>query len=103
MIGDPDIRELSRRVEVRSDEARFGKDIYGAEVVLEVAGETHTLLCQAFPGSAPQPLEFAGAANKLRRYAEPLVGGERVREITRLVGNLDQLEDVTNLARLIRA
>lgn len=103
VVDDPAVRALAARIEVRADEERFGHNTSGAEVVVDVNGEVHTALCEAFPGSAARPLDFDGAADKLRRYGAPMVGDARVREMVGLVAGLEGLSDTAQLARLIRA
>ena len=104
VLGDPTVGDLARRIEIRADAERFGGAARSsAEVILEQAGKTHTLRGDGFPGSAAQPLDLDGAADKLRRYAEPLVGAGRVEELVGLVRDLERLDDVGRLAQLIRA
>ena len=103
-LADGAIRELAERIVVRGDEERFGAaGAASAEVVLELDGQSHTLVCEGFPGSPARPLDFDGGADKLRRYAEPLVGAERVQELVGTVRDLERLDDVARLAELIRA
>jgi hypothetical protein len=54
-----------------------------------------------FPGSSAQPLDFSAAAEKLRRYAGPLVGEQRVAHLVELVETVEQLDDVGRLAAAI--
>jgi 2-methylcitrate dehydratase PrpD len=103
-LTDPAIRALAGRIEVRADVQRFGGAGKPAgEVVIELDGVSHTLIAGSFPGSAAQPLDFEGAADKLRRYAGPIVSAQRVERLIELVQGLDRLDDVSRLAELIRA
>jgi len=103
-LADPVVRDLARRIEVRADKQRFdGGDGSAAEATLELDGASHTIPAPHFPGSATQPLDFGGATQKLRRYAAPLVGGERVQEIVEIVREVERLDDVAKLAALIAA
>jgi 2-methylcitrate dehydratase PrpD len=103
-LTDPAIRALAGRIEVRADEHRFGGAWQPAgEVVVELDGASHALIAESFPGSAAQPLDFEGAADKLRRFAVPIASEQRVDRLIELVRDLDQLDDVGRLAGLIRA
>jgi 2-methylcitrate dehydratase PrpD len=94
VLGDPLVQDLAQRVTVQTGAS-------SAEVVLEVADRQFRVHAEEFPGSTAQPLDFAGAAEKLRRYAVPLVGEARVARIVEVVEKLDQLDDVRPLAEAI--
>jgi 2-methylcitrate dehydratase PrpD len=96
VLEDPLVRDLAQRIEVegRSD---------APEVLLELLDGTHRLPAETFPGSNARPLDFAGAVDKLRRYAGPLVGEQRVAHLVDLVARLDQLDDIRPLAEAITA
>jgi 2-methylcitrate dehydratase PrpD len=103
-LSDPAVRELAGRIEVRADERRFGGPGKPAgEVLIELDGVSHTLIAGSFPGSADQPLDFDGATDKLRRYARPIVGEQRVERLIELVRGVERLDDVGRLAELVRA
>jgi 2-methylcitrate dehydratase PrpD len=103
-LTDPAIRALAGRIEVRADVQRFGGAGKPAgELVIELDGVSHALIAESFPGSATQPLDFEGAADKLRRYAVPIASEQRVERLVELVRGLDRLDDVSRLAELIRA
>ncbi len=98
LLADPMVRELARRVEVRSE----GEGDHGARrIILEIGGERHELAADGFPGARSQPLDFAGAAEKLYRYADPVVGRATCEKLVRLVNRMDELADVADLARTI--
>ena len=100
-LSDPLVRELAGRVEVRADEQRFGGERSAVEVRLEMSGGSHTIPAPDFPGSPAQPLDFEAATDKLRCYAAPLIGSERVERIVELVRAVERLDDVGRLACLI--
>jgi 2-methylcitrate dehydratase PrpD len=90
VLSDAVISDLAQRVEVQAGSDR-------AEVVIDEV----RMRASDFPGSSAQPLDFAGATDKLRRYAGPLVGDARVAQLVDLVGDLEQLDDVGRLAAAI--
>jgi 2-methylcitrate dehydratase PrpD len=96
VLSDTSICDLAQRVEVGEQEA-------GPEVVIEQAEHQYRLPAADFPGSNAQPLDFAGAAEKLGRYAGPLIGATRVARLVELVDRLDQLDDVRLLAEAVAA
>jgi 2-methylcitrate dehydratase PrpD len=90
-LADPLIRDLAGRVEIEPG---------ASEIVIEFAGETRRLPAVDFPGSETRPLDFAAAADKLKRFAGR---APRVPDLIDLVGRLDTLEDVSLLASTIGA
>jgi 2-methylcitrate dehydratase PrpD len=95
-LSDAVILQLASRIEVESTTAP-------QEVILQLNGQRRTLPATNYPGSVAQPLDFAAAADKLRRYAAPLLGDQRVAHITDLVRDIDRLDDVRPLAESITA
>jgi 2-methylcitrate dehydratase PrpD len=94
-LEDPLVRDLAQRIEIEGRDAT-------PEILLELSDNgTHRLPAETFPGSTSQPLDFDGAADKLRRYAGPLVGETRVARMVDLVARLDQLDDIRPLAESI--
>jgi 2-methylcitrate dehydratase PrpD len=96
VLEDALVRDLAQRIEVEACEAL-------PEVLIELPDGSHRLSAETFPGSPASPLDFDGAANKLRRYAGPLVGETHVARMVDLVARLDQLDDVRLLAESIAA
>jgi 2-methylcitrate dehydratase PrpD len=93
-LADPLIRELAGRVEIAPGPPRVMIDLDASQRVLEA---------RDFPGSPTQPLDFAAASEKLRRYAGPVAGRARTARLVDLVERLQNLEDVSLLARAIAA
>ncbi|MFC1988136.1 hypothetical protein ACFLVH_06350, partial [Chloroflexota bacterium] len=104
-LWDPVVRELAKKVEARGDAGRFGRfsGDPGAEVVIEVAGERHIIHVQDFKGSLRLPLNFDETCEKFQRYIHTMVEKTRGDKMQELVRDLDQLSDMAQLARLIRA
>ncbi len=103
LLADPTVRELARRVEVRAegDQGHTGVSGNGHRILLEIGGERHELVTDGFPGAPGQPLDFAGAAEKLYRYASPVVGRATCEKLVRLVSQVEELPDVADLAQTI--
>jgi 2-methylcitrate dehydratase PrpD len=95
-LSDSAVVELAARVEVEATTAE-------QEVLLELQGVSHRLRAVDYPGSVDHPLDFASAADKLRRYAAPLIGDERVAHIVDMVRHLEDLDSVAPLARSLAA
>jgi 2-methylcitrate dehydratase PrpD len=88
-LRDPLIRDLARRVEIEAGSA--------PRVVIDLDGHEHVLEASDFPAR----LDFAAAADKLRRYAGQQVSQARVDRLIAMVERLDDLADVSALAELI--
>jgi 2-methylcitrate dehydratase PrpD len=95
-LSDAMVLQLASRVEVEATTSPQA-------VILDLNGQRHTLPATDYPGSVEQPLDFASAVDKLRRYAAPLLGEERVARVADLVSRLDHLEDVSPLAESVTA
>jgi 2-methylcitrate dehydratase PrpD len=93
-LSDAAVLQLASRVEVEATSAP-------QEVILQLNGQRHVLPAMDYPGSVAQPLDFAAAVDKLRRYAAPLLGDERVTQIADLVRDIECLGDVRPLAESI--
>jgi 2-methylcitrate dehydratase PrpD len=94
VLEDTVVRDLAKRIEIETHDTP-------PEVLIELPDGTHRLPAATFPGATAQPLDFDAAANKLQRYAGPLVGETRVARLVDLVARLDQLDDVRPLAASI--
>ncbi len=103
LLGDPLVRELAGRVEVRpeSDGDRGRAPAGHHRIIVEIGGKRHELVASGFPGGPGWPLDFAGAAEKLHRYADRVIGRASCEELVRLVSRVEELADVADLARAI--
>ena len=103
-LWDTQVREVAKAVELAVDGDRFG--VPGgpvAEVSLTVAGRTHTLAATGWQGAPGNPYTLDQMADKFRRYASPCLPPARIEEIIRKTRTLDVLDDVADLAVLLRA
>ncbi len=105
VLEDPAIRDLARKIHARADARRFGEGDGGpvAEVALEFAETSETLVARDFPGSLAHPLDFEGASEKFFRCAIPVIGERRAGTIVEVVQDLDRRPDAAQVAALIRA
>lgn len=103
ILWDPVVRALAKKVVVRGDVQRFDRfpDDPGAEIVMEIGGERHSIYVDDFKGSVRQPLNFEEACEKFQRYAGTMVEKERGEKIQQMVRDLERLSDIAPLARLI--
>jgi 2-methylcitrate dehydratase PrpD len=94
VLSDALVCDLAQRVEVVPDSPT-------SEVVIQLKERSYRLKANKFPGSPQQPLDFAGATEKLQRYAGPLIGEARVAHVVKLVHDVEQLDDIAPLAAAI--
>jgi 2-methylcitrate dehydratase PrpD len=104
-LWNEEVRALAKRVETGVEQrfvAVYDPKGQHAEVTIETTGgERHVLPANGFKGLPVTPLNFDDISDKLCRYAGPQVKKERVEEIVTRVKAIDQLKDVSELARLI--
>jgi 2-methylcitrate dehydratase PrpD len=105
ILCDALIRAIASSVEVRADPDHFAPapQEVTAEVQLDLGDGAQTIPVTSFPGSLSRPLDFTGACDKLRRYAQHVSTPERVARIIDMVDDLERLDDVSRLAHLLAA
>jgi|DewCreStandDraft_2_1066082.scaffolds.fasta_scaffold00367_3 2-methylcitrate dehydratase PrpD len=103
LLSDPFVVDLARRVEVRPevDPGHGWVPGGGHRITIEAGGRRHELAAEGFPGGPGQPLDFDGAAEKLYRYAGPVIGRAACEKLVGLVGRIEELGDAAELARAI--
>jgi 2-methylcitrate dehydratase PrpD len=106
--SDPQVASLMGRVRVIGDplldkdaDGRFSEPAL-AQVRLK-DGREYVVRADAASGDPEKALSWDDVAQKLQRLAGPVVGAKKVLEITRLVGELEMLEDLSRLGDLVRA
>ena len=126
-LWDTRVRELTSSVDLVMDSERFGAPGGpAAEVSLTISGSTHSFTVSDWKGAPTDPCTYDEMASKFKRYALSLSrrysggqagsgsgtsdgpgdGGPRegvIEEIVHLVRQLEELDDVALLARLLRA
>jgi 2-methylcitrate dehydratase PrpD len=102
-IRDPVVRDLAQRIELEPLEEAIheGPGVWPAEVLLEVAGERHTLRTRSYKGSPRNPFTWEEACEKFRRYTASVLGPQRATTIIDAVGRLERVTDMAEVTRLI--
>ena len=102
-VWDPVVRDLAQRIELEPlDDARHeAPGVWPAEVLLECAGQRHTLRTRAYKGSPQNPFTWDEACEKFRRYTASILSAPRAAAIIEAVGGLDQVADMAEVARLV--
>jgi hypothetical protein len=75
--------------------------VWPAEVVIECAGQRHTLSTRPYKGSPPNPFTWAEASEKFRRYTAAILGAPQAAAIIDAVGGLEEVTDMAAVARLL--
>ncbi len=102
-VADPVVRELARRIELEPTEEAVHDTpgVWPAEVVIECAGQRHTLRTRPYKGSPPNPFTWTEASEKFRRYTASILGTPQAAAIIDAVGGLDRATDMADVARLL--
>jgi 2-methylcitrate dehydratase PrpD len=102
-IRDPLVRDLARRIELDplEDAPHDAPGVWPAEVLLDCAGQHHTLRTRPYKGSPPNPFTWAEACEKFRRYTASILSAQRATTIIDAVGSLEQAADMADIARLV--
>jgi 2-methylcitrate dehydratase PrpD len=100
-LSDERVRSLAARI----TSERAGDDEFPereGELQITVGSETHTVPARSFKGAPGDPLTFADAESKFRRFTRSLLSGREQDEIIDRVARLDRVKKVRPLAKLIR-
>ena len=102
-VRDPLVRDLARRIELSPLEAGLheGPGVWQAEVLLEWAGQRHTLRTRPYKGSPLNPFTWEEVCEKFRRYTASVLGTQQATAIIGAVGGLEQAPDMAEVARLV--
>jgi 2-methylcitrate dehydratase PrpD len=101
-VWDPVVRDLAQRIELEPLETALHESpgVWPAELLLECAGQRHTLYTRPYKGSPRNPFTWAEACEKFRRYTASVLGPPRATAIVDAVGGLEQVADMADVARL---
>jgi 2-methylcitrate dehydratase PrpD len=102
-IRDPLVRDLARRIELEplEDAPHDAPGVWPAEVLLDCAGQHHTLRTRPYKGSPRNPFTWAEACEKFRRYTASILSAQQATAIINAVGGLEQVADMADIARLV--
>src|SRR2546426_8696390 len=99
-VADPVVRDLARRIELvpLEEVTHEAPGVWPAEILIECAGQRHTLHTQPHKGSPPNPFTWEEAGDKFRRYTATVLGGQRAKVIIDAVGGLEHGGDMADVA-----
>jgi 2-methylcitrate dehydratase PrpD len=102
-IRDPLVRDLARRIELEplEDAPHDAPGVWPAEVLLDCAGQRHTLRTRPYKGSSRNPFTWAEACEKFRRYTASILSARQATTIIDAVGGLEQVANMADIARLV--
>jgi 2-methylcitrate dehydratase PrpD len=102
-VADPIVRDLARRIELEPlpEAPHDTPGVWPAEIVIECAGQRHTLSTRPYKGSPPNPFTWAEAGEKFRRYTASILGAPQAAAIVDAVGGLEGATDMAEIAGLL--
>jgi len=84
----------------RDDAGRAAPYVWPAEVFIECAGRSHTLRTRPHKGAPSNPFSWAEVCEKFQRYTASVVKVSQARALIDLVGRLEQVTDMADVAAL---
>jgi 2-methylcitrate dehydratase PrpD len=103
-LEDPDIRDLANRVELVIDPElnKQPLDKRGCRLEIETRdGKTLVKYNEMAKGDPTDPLTLDEVGEIFKYYASPILGDERSGEVTRIVSEMEELEEITQLTNLL--
>src|SRR2546426_502549 len=104
-VADPVVRDLARRIELEplEDAPHHAPGVWPAEILIECAGQQHSLRTRPHKGSPPNPFTWDEACEKFGRYTASVLDAQQATAIIDAVGGLEQVTDMADVARLLAA
>jgi 2-methylcitrate dehydratase len=103
---DQDVMGLVERISVKPGEALIAKRPKGRGASVEIVfanGQSLREIVDIPEGDAERPLSNTSLERKFMNFATPVVGATGANQIAAFVDHLDELKDVRQLARALRA
>lgn len=101
-MQDPLVRDLATRIELYPDAALpSGHGVFPATLHIEAAGQTYILPTRPHKGSPQNPLTWAEAGEKFRRFTRHLLPREQATTIIDAIQRLEHTTDMAEIARLV--
>ena len=102
-IRDPLVRDLARRIELEPVEHGGPETthVWPAEVLIDVAGQHHTLRTRPHKGAPSNPFTWDDACDKFRRYTKSILSEQQAMTIIDAITGLEQVADMTSVAALV--
>jgi 2-methylcitrate dehydratase PrpD len=102
-VADPIVRDLARRIELvpLENTTHEAPGVWPAEILLECAGQRHTLRTRPHKGSPPNPFTWKEVCEKFGRYTAPVLDAKHSTAIIDAVGGYEQVADMASVARLL--
>jgi 2-methylcitrate dehydratase PrpD len=102
-VRDPLVRDLARRIELepRDDIGPAAPYVWPAEVIIERGGRSHSLRTRPHKGAPSNPFTWAEIGEKFLRYTSPLVAPSRATAVIDVVGRLEKVADMAEVAELV--
>jgi 2-methylcitrate dehydratase PrpD len=100
-IRDPLVRDLARRIELEPVEHGGPETprVWPAEVLIDCAGQHHTLHTRPHKGAPSNPFTWDDACEKFRRYTSSILDTERAATVIDAVGALEEATDMAAVGR----
>ena len=97
------MRDLARRIELvpLENTPHEAPGVWPAEILLECAGQRHTLRTHPHKGSPPNPFTWKEVCEKFGRYTAPVLDAKHSTAIIDAVGGYEQVADMASVARLL--
>jgi len=102
-VADTVVRDLARRIELLplEDTPHDAPGVWPAEILIECAGQRHTLRTRPHKGSPVNPFTWEEAVEKFRRYTASVLGAQQATAIIDPVGRLEHEGDMAHVAGLL--